>query len=109
MHEQEVQTIYGNPVTRKTRLDKVKNELIQQQKKMNIFLSRNVEIIITTTTTIKVHSLVYVWTKVMILQKLHKLLCVFVTLMWMKIYFVREFCALLIKQNVQKPKIFTLQ
>jgi hypothetical protein len=29
-HEQEVQTIYGNPVTRKTRLDKVKNELIQQ-------------------------------------------------------------------------------
>jgi hypothetical protein len=27
-HEQEVQTIYGNPVTRKTRLDKVKNELI---------------------------------------------------------------------------------
>jgi hypothetical protein len=40
MHEQEVQTIYGNPVTRKTRLDKVKNELIQQQKKKNIFLSR---------------------------------------------------------------------
>jgi ribosomal protein L34E len=40
-HEQEVQTIYGNPVTRKTRLDKVKNELIQQQKKMKIFLSRN--------------------------------------------------------------------
>jgi hypothetical protein len=37
MHEQEVQTIYRNPVTRKTHLDKVKNELIQQQKKMNIF------------------------------------------------------------------------
>jgi ribosomal protein L34E len=34
-HEQEVQTIYGNPVTRKTRLDEVKNELIQQQQKMN--------------------------------------------------------------------------
>jgi hypothetical protein len=30
--------------TRKTRLDKVKNELIQQQKKMNIFLSRNDEL-----------------------------------------------------------------
>jgi hypothetical protein len=29
MHEQEVQTIYGNPVTHKTHLDKVKNELIQ--------------------------------------------------------------------------------
>jgi hypothetical protein len=43
-HEQEVQTIYGNPVTRKTRLDKVENELIQQQKKMNIFLSRNDEL-----------------------------------------------------------------
>jgi hypothetical protein len=27
-HEQEVQIIYGNPVTRKTHLDKVKNELI---------------------------------------------------------------------------------
>jgi ribosomal protein L34E len=27
-HEKEVQTVYGNPVTRKTRLDKVKNELI---------------------------------------------------------------------------------
>jgi hypothetical protein len=27
-HVQEVQTIYGNPVTRKTRLDKVTNELI---------------------------------------------------------------------------------
>jgi hypothetical protein len=40
-HEQEVQTIHVNPVTRKIRLDKVKNELIQQQKKMNIFLSRN--------------------------------------------------------------------
>jgi hypothetical protein len=26
-YEQEVQAIYGNPVTRKTRLDKVKNEL----------------------------------------------------------------------------------
>jgi hypothetical protein len=37
-HEQEVQTIYGNPVTRKPRLDKVQNELIQQQKQMNIFL-----------------------------------------------------------------------
>jgi hypothetical protein len=36
-HEQEEQKIYGNPVTRKTRLDKVKNELIKQQKKMNIF------------------------------------------------------------------------
>jgi hypothetical protein len=43
-HEQEVQTICGNPVTRKTRLDKVKDELIQQQKKMNIFLSRNDEL-----------------------------------------------------------------
>jgi hypothetical protein len=43
-HEQEVQAIYGNPVTRKTRLDKVKNELIQQQNKMNIFLSRNDEL-----------------------------------------------------------------
>jgi hypothetical protein len=43
-HEQEIQTIYRNPVTRKTRLDKVKNELIQQQKKMNIFLSRNDEL-----------------------------------------------------------------
>jgi hypothetical protein len=43
-HEQEVQTICGNPVTRKTRLHKVKNELIQQQKKMNIFLSRNDEL-----------------------------------------------------------------
>jgi hypothetical protein len=43
-HEQEVQTMYGNPVTRKTRLDKVKNELIQQQKRMNIFLSRNDEL-----------------------------------------------------------------
>jgi hypothetical protein len=43
-HEQEAQIIYGNPVTRKTRLDKVKNELIQQQKKMNIFLSRNDEL-----------------------------------------------------------------
>jgi ribosomal protein L34E len=43
-HEQEMQTIYGNTVTRKTRLDKVKNELIQQQKKMNIFLSRNDEL-----------------------------------------------------------------
>jgi hypothetical protein len=43
-HEQEVQTIYGNPITRKTRLDKVKNELIQQQKKINIFLSRNDEL-----------------------------------------------------------------
>jgi hypothetical protein len=43
-HEQEVQTIYGNPVTRKTRLDKVTNELIQQQKKMNIFISRNDEL-----------------------------------------------------------------
>jgi hypothetical protein len=42
--EQEVQAIYGNPVTRKTRLDKVKNELIQQQKKMNIFLSGNDEL-----------------------------------------------------------------
>jgi ribosomal protein L34E len=42
-HEQEVQALYGNPVTHKTRLDKVKNELIQQQKKMNIFLSRNDE------------------------------------------------------------------
>jgi hypothetical protein len=31
-------------VTRKTRLDKVNNELIQQQKKMNIFLSRNDEL-----------------------------------------------------------------
>jgi hypothetical protein len=47
-HEQEVQTIYGNPVTRKTRLDKVKNELIQQQKKMNIFLSRNDELYLAT-------------------------------------------------------------
>jgi hypothetical protein len=37
-HEQEVQAIYGNPVTRKTRLCKVKNELIQQQNKMNIFI-----------------------------------------------------------------------
>jgi hypothetical protein len=27
-HEQEVQTVYGNPVTRKTCLDRVKNELI---------------------------------------------------------------------------------
>jgi hypothetical protein len=27
-YEQEVKTIYGNPVTRKTRLDKVKNEVI---------------------------------------------------------------------------------
>jgi hypothetical protein len=44
MHKQEVQTIYGNPVTRKTCLDKVKNELIQQYKKMNIFLSRNDEL-----------------------------------------------------------------
>jgi hypothetical protein len=43
-HEQEVQAIYGNPVTRKTRLDKVTNELIQKQKKMNIFLSRNDEL-----------------------------------------------------------------
>jgi hypothetical protein len=43
-HEQEVQTTYGHPVTRKTRLDKVKNEVIQQQKKMNIFLSRNDEL-----------------------------------------------------------------
>jgi hypothetical protein len=43
-HEQEVQTIYGNPVTRKTHLDKVKNELIHPQKKMNIFLSRNGEL-----------------------------------------------------------------
>jgi hypothetical protein len=43
-HEQEVQTIYGNPVTRKTRLDKVKHELIQQHKKMNLFLSRNDEL-----------------------------------------------------------------
>jgi hypothetical protein len=47
-HDQEVQTIYGNPVTRKTRLDKVKNELIQQQKKMNIFLSRNDELCLAT-------------------------------------------------------------
>jgi hypothetical protein len=39
-----VQTIYGNPVTRKTRLGKVKNELKQQQKKMNIFISRNDEL-----------------------------------------------------------------
>jgi cell division septation protein DedD len=44
-HEQEVHTIYGHPVTRKTRLDKVKNELIQQQKKMNIFLSRNDQLV----------------------------------------------------------------
>jgi hypothetical protein len=43
-HEQEVQTIDGNPVTRKTRLDKVKNELIQQQKRKNIFISRNDEL-----------------------------------------------------------------
>jgi hypothetical protein len=43
-HEQEVQTIYGNPFTRKTRLDKVQNELIQQQKKLKIFLSRNDEL-----------------------------------------------------------------
>jgi hypothetical protein len=43
-HEQEVHTIYGHPVTRKARLDKVKNELIQQQKKMNIFLPRNDEL-----------------------------------------------------------------
>jgi hypothetical protein len=43
-HEQEVQTMYGNPVTRRTRLAKVKNELIQQQNKMNIFLSRNDEL-----------------------------------------------------------------
>jgi hypothetical protein len=43
-HEQEVQAIYGYPVTRETRLDKVKNELIQQQKKMNLFLSRNDEL-----------------------------------------------------------------
>jgi hypothetical protein len=33
----------------------------------------------------KVHSLGYVWMKVMILQKLHKLLCVFVTSMRIKI------------------------
>jgi hypothetical protein len=43
-HEQEVQTIYGNPVTCKTRLDKVENKLIQQQKKIIIFLSRNDEL-----------------------------------------------------------------
>jgi hypothetical protein len=43
-HEQEVQAIYGNSVTRKSRLDKFKNELIQQQKKMNIFISRNDEL-----------------------------------------------------------------
>jgi hypothetical protein len=36
-HEQEVQTIYGNPFTRKTCLGKVKNELIQQQKKLTFF------------------------------------------------------------------------
>jgi DNA-directed RNA polymerase specialized sigma54-like protein len=47
-HEQEVQTIYGNLVTRKTRLDKVKNELIHPQKKMNIFLSRNDELYLAT-------------------------------------------------------------
>jgi hypothetical protein len=42
MHEQEVQTIYGNPVSHpETRLDKFKNELMQQQNKMDIFLSRN--------------------------------------------------------------------
>jgi hypothetical protein len=35
--EQEIQAIYGNPVSRKTRLGKVKNELIQQKKKMNFF------------------------------------------------------------------------
>jgi hypothetical protein len=43
-HMNNIQTIYGNPVTRKTRLDKVKNELIEQQKKTNIFLSRNDEL-----------------------------------------------------------------
>jgi hypothetical protein len=32
-YEQEVQTICANPVTCKTCLDKVKNELIQQQRK----------------------------------------------------------------------------
>jgi ribosomal protein L34E len=32
-HEQEGQAIYGNPVTRKTRLDKFKNELIQHKRK----------------------------------------------------------------------------
>jgi hypothetical protein len=47
-YEQEVQTIYGNPVTCKTCLDKVKNEVIQQQKKMNIFLSRNDELCLAT-------------------------------------------------------------
>jgi hypothetical protein len=50
-HEQEVQTIYGNPVTRKTRLDKVQNESIQQQKKINIFLSRKDELHLATLKT----------------------------------------------------------
>jgi hypothetical protein len=44
----------------------------------------------------KVPFLVYVWMKLIILQKLQKLLCVFVTSMWMKIYVVRDICVLLI-------------